>query len=209
MLLRSRSLSSLLLLTCSALILLGPVGCASHKAREKWWQFWRPKKVDAAMINNADRVIPPPPDVIGMGEGIPLTDPSVSFDMPGAPGDLAEPDPMRRVPTPSELLTVHFAYDSAELDSGARQALDGNLQWITAHAGVHILIEGHCDERGTEEYNMNLGQRRANSVRAYLVERGVTESVLHTISYGEERPLDTANGESAWSQNRRAQFLVY
>lgn len=208
MLLRSRSLSSLLLLTCSALILLGPIGCASHKAREKWWQFWRPRKVDAAMINSADRVIPPPADILSMGEGIPL-DPEVSFEMPGAPGDLPEPGTIRSAAMPSELLTVHFAYDSADLDTGAQQALDSNLQWITAHAGVHILIEGHCDERGTQEYNINLGQRRANSVRGYLIERGVSESVLHTISYGEERPVDTANGENSWSKNRRAQFLVY
>ena len=81
------------------------------------------------------------------------------------------------------------------------------LAFFFAH--VEIQIEGHCDERGTLEYNLLLGERRAKAVKAYLVQRGVQPEVLHTISYGEERPIDPEGSDVAFSKNRRAQFLVY
>ena len=89
------------------------------------------------------------------------------------------------------------------------EKLDNAIAWLESHPDVQILIEGHCDERGTREYNLNLGQRRANSVKEYLVGKGIDPNRLHTISYGEERPIELGMSESAYAQNRRVQFLVY
>ncbi|MBI3737152.1 peptidoglycan-associated lipoprotein Pal [Candidatus Sumerlaeota bacterium] len=163
-------------------------------------------------LHSSDRVIlPPPPEAIAGANG-----PNGSALSPEElarlnNGELPEVEPLRKAPAGSVdgLVTVHFAFDSYELDEGAKQTLEQNLQWMSTHPGVQILVEGHCDERGTQEYNMNLGQRRANSVKNFLVQRGVPESILHTISYGEERPIDTAGTEGAMAKNRRAQFLVY
>jgi peptidoglycan-associated lipoprotein len=107
------------------------------------------------------------------------------------------------------LRAVHFAFDSADLDPVAQQTLENNLLWLRQNPGVQVQIEGHTDERGTVEYNLLLGERRAKTVKAYLVARGIPESVLHTISYGEERPLETGPNEESFAVNRRAQVLVY
>ncbi|MBI2567191.1 MAG: peptidoglycan-associated lipoprotein Pal [Candidatus Schekmanbacteria bacterium] len=105
-----------------------------------------------------------------------------------------------------KLERVHFDYDSAELTAESRGILDRNAQWMKANGGVKIIIEGHCDERGTTEYNQALGQRRARSARDYIVALGVTQDRISTISYGEERPVSEGHAESAWSLNRRAEF---
>jgi len=82
------------------------------------------------------------------------------------------------------------------------------VAWMRENPGVSVLIEGHCDERGTEEYNIALGQRRAESVKMFLVDTGISASSLNTISYGEEQPLDSGKTESAWAKNRRAHFRI-
>lgn len=106
------------------------------------------------------------------------------------------------------LRTVYFAYDSAELSEETRAALRANAEWLNTNRGYRIRIEGHCDERGTVEYNLALGQRRADAAREYLVSLGVDAGRLATISYGEERPADPGHGEDAWSKNRRAEFVI-
>ncbi|WP_308912050.1 peptidoglycan-associated lipoprotein Pal [Pseudokordiimonas caeni] len=103
---------------------------------------------------------------------------------------------------------VFFAYDSSELSSEARMTLDKQAQWLGHYGQVSVTIEGHCDERGTREYNLALGDRRAQAVVNYLVAQGVSADRLKSISYGKERPAVVGNGESAWSQNRRGVLAV-
>ena len=106
------------------------------------------------------------------------------------------------------LQTVHFAYNSDELDDTARGILQANAAWMKAHPRHTVEIGGHCDERGSIGYNVALGDRRAGSVRAYLVGLGADGSKLTTVSYGEEKPVDPGHNETAWAKNRRAEFLI-
>lgn len=120
-------------------------------------------------------------------------------------------EPVRAEPTMvvSELQTIHFPYDSSRILPEQMAKLQQNAQWILQHPGITIQIEGHCDERGSVEYNINLGQRRADAVREELYRMGVDPAMLTTISYGEERPIDPGHTEEAWAKNRRVQFLMY
>jgi peptidoglycan-associated lipoprotein len=109
----------------------------------------------------------------------------------------------------SELEMVHFDYDSAEVSEAWMATLDKHAEWIAANSTVQVQVQGHCDERGTEEYNVALGQRRADAVREYLVGKGVNADRLTTISYGKQRPLNFEDTEDSNALNRRAMFLVY
>jgi len=109
----------------------------------------------------------------------------------------------------SALQMVHFDFDKYNIRTDAAESLSSNAEWLKSNPDVQVQVQGHCDERGTIEYNFNLGQRRADSVREYLSKLGIDPVRLHTISYGEERPLDPEQNEDAWAKNRRAQFLVY
>ena len=104
------------------------------------------------------------------------------------------------------LQTVYFHFDSQDLDSSARSALRQNADVLNQYPDARVVVEGHCDERGTIEYNLALGERRAATVRDYLASLGVERSRLRIITYGEERPDVAGHGESAWSRNRRAAF---
>ncbi len=106
------------------------------------------------------------------------------------------------------LQTVYFAYDSTDLSDSARRILRNNADWLKAHADVGVLVEGNSDERGTIEYNLALGQRRADAVRTYLTSLGLSRSRARIITYGEERPIDPGHTETAWAKNRRAAFVV-
>lgn len=108
----------------------------------------------------------------------------------------------------SELKDVSFEFDSSALDSAARGNVEANAEWLKANEAVKVVVEGHCDERGTSEYNLALGERRAQSVFSLLRELGVAGDRLSTISYGEELPLDPGHDEAAWAKNRRAHFAV-
>lgn len=99
--------------------------------------------------------------------------------------------------------TVHFEYDKYAITSEDRDILQRQASWLQKYAQVRVSIEGHCDERGTREYNLALGARRANAVKEYLVSLGVSSARMDTISYGKERPICTESNESCWSQNRR------
>ncbi len=109
---------------------------------------------------------------------------------------------------PAGLTRVYFDYDSSTLSSEARTTLQADYQTFRNSPSLRVEIEGHTDERGTNEYNQALGQKRANAVKAYLVQLGVTASRVETISYGEELPADMGHDEAAWAKNRRAQFRV-
>ncbi len=103
---------------------------------------------------------------------------------------------------------VFFAFDSAVLDDAARQTLERQAAWLKQFPAVSVTIEGHCDERGTREYNLALGERRATAVKNYLVALGISPDRIRTISYGKERPADPGHDETAWALNRRAVTVV-
>jgi peptidoglycan-associated lipoprotein len=107
-----------------------------------------------------------------------------------------------------ELNTAYFDFDSFKLNNEARDALKKDADWLKSNANATVQIEGHCDERGTTEYNLALGEKRANAARSYLLKLGITKSRLSVISYGKERPADPGHDESAWGKNRRAAFVI-
>jgi peptidoglycan-associated lipoprotein len=103
-----------------------------------------------------------------------------------------------------------FAYDASTLDSASQSALNSSATWLKSREGAayNLLIEGHTDERGTEQYNLALGDRRANTAKEYLVTLGIPANRIRTVSYGEERPFEAGSNESAWAQNRRAHLVL-
>jgi peptidoglycan-associated lipoprotein len=106
------------------------------------------------------------------------------------------------------LADVYFEYDQSSLTDATRATLAQHATWIKGHTGARITVEGHCDERGTTEYNLALGDQRAQATRDYLVSLGVPKDRLAAISLGKERPVDPGHTESAWAKNRRAHFRV-
>jgi peptidoglycan-associated lipoprotein len=104
--------------------------------------------------------------------------------------------------------TVHFDYDQSDLRPEDKAILDAKIPILQANTGVTIRISGHTDERGSDEYNLALGQRRAAAAKAYLVQHGIADARIETISYGEERPVAQGSDESAYAQNRRAEFEI-
>lgn len=106
------------------------------------------------------------------------------------------------------LKDVFYEFDKADIREDQRNHLSGNSDWLRKYGTVRIRIEGHCDERGTAQYNLALGDKRANAAKDYLVSLGVDGSRIETVSFGKERPFDTGHDESAWSKNRRAHFVV-
>ncbi len=130
------------------------------------------------------------------GEDIPIKEsPTIEFVAP-APEEKAV------------LKTIYFDYDKSNIRPEFQPVLEGIAKWLDKKTDRQLLIEGHCDERGTDEYNLALGERRALAVRRYLVALGVAVDRLHTISYGEEKPAVPGNDETAWAKNRRAEFMV-
>jgi peptidoglycan-associated lipoprotein len=111
-------------------------------------------------------------------------------------------------PESSPLRDVYFDFDRYDVTGDARQTLQANAQWMKNNPSARIEIEGHCDERGTNEYNLALGARRAQAVRDYLVSLGISAERLSTISYGEEIPVCTEKNEACWQKNRRARFVI-
>ncbi len=106
------------------------------------------------------------------------------------------------------LSDAFFDYDQSDLREDARSVLAGDAQWLKKHASVQVLIEGHCDDRGTAAYNLALGDRRANAAKEYLISLGIDGSRLRTVSYGKERPFCTESTESCWQKNRRAHLVI-
>lgn len=144
-----------------------------------------------------DEPVMNPSDTSGVATGI---ESSASSELMGNPGNVGVPA--------VDLQIVHFPYDSYTLTNEARSALKANADWIKANPNSRVQVEGHCDERGTNEYNMALGDRRANAAIGYLTKMGVDRSRLEPISYGEERPADGGHDEAAWAANRRAVFVI-
>jgi peptidoglycan-associated lipoprotein len=131
-----------------------------------------------------------------------------------ASGSAATPDTSNVTQQPTEstvssdMQTVYFDFDSYRITDDGKSALKANAEYMKSNASVEIQIEGHCDERGTTEYNLALGERRANAAKKYLIGLGIAKKRISTISYGKERPQDPGHDEAAWGKNRRAAFVV-
>jgi len=108
----------------------------------------------------------------------------------------------------TQLKDIHFEFDQYDLTEEARKILTENAKVLSTHTSLRIQIEGHCDERGSNEYNLALGERRAVSAKLYLKKLGVQENRLATMSYGEEMPADPGHSEEAWTKNRRCHFVI-
>ncbi len=106
------------------------------------------------------------------------------------------------------LQTVNFPFNSAQITSLTKDALDANVDFLKENPGVQVQVEGHCDERGGVQYNIALGENRANTVKEYLVTLGIDSGRISTISFGKERPVSFGHAEDAWGQNRRANFVI-
>jgi peptidoglycan-associated lipoprotein len=149
---------------------------------------------------NTDETPPPPPPRPPAPPTVPM-DPTISADR-FADWSLEE------INQDSPLLPAFFTYDSDTLTDAARDVLTANAEVLRAQSSWVITIEGHCDERGTAEYNLALGDRRALSAKNFLLSLGVTSERVRTVSYGKEFPFDPNHDEGAWTQNRRAHFMV-
>lgn len=128
-----------------------------------------------------------------------------------APVPEAEAAPAPSGPSEIEIFEsekIYFDFDRADLKPEAREALRKKADWLKANPAASVLIEGNCDERGTVEYNLALGERRANGARQFLVDLGIDTGRISTVSYGEEKPVDPGHDEAAWAKNRRDDFKV-
>jgi peptidoglycan-associated lipoprotein len=149
----------------------------------------------------ADQLPPEPPSAtVAETDGLGNPDGNVGgAALPGSRADFIQSVPADR---------VFFDFDSYALDDQDRTTLDAQATWLTRNAGVRVTIEGHADERGTREYNLALGDRRANAARDYLQSRGIAAGRMQVISWGKERPANPASNETAWAENRRSVTVV-
>ena len=127
-----------------------------------------------------------------------------TFPESGMPGE-----PFAGTPVRGRFPPVYFAYDSSTIADAERATIERVATHMRAHPGYQLGVEGHCDERGSAEYNLALGERRGLAVRAYLIELGVAAERIQSLSYGEEQPAQAGHSEDAWRLNRRAEFLVF
>nr|WP_320049275.1 peptidoglycan-associated lipoprotein Pal [uncultured Desulfuromonas sp.] len=135
-----------------------------------------------------------------------VTDVAPSTETVPSYTDSVVTEPVEAVAAPT-LGTIYFEFDQYTLSAEARDTLAENMRYLEANPSTTLVIEGHCDERGSDEYNLALGERRAVAAQEYLLSMGVTADRLSTISYGEEKPVDMAGTEAAWAKNRRAEFV--
>jgi len=133
---------------------------------------------------------------------------------PPAPAPAPAPVTSRVIPGSAEDFrvnvgdTVHFAFDQYNVEDNDKSILSRQAAWLSKYPSVRVTIEGHCDERGTAEYNLALGERRAAAVKNYMVSLGIAPDRLRTVSYGKEFPFDQGHSEDSWSKNRRAHFVI-
>jgi peptidoglycan-associated lipoprotein len=155
----------------------------------------------AGCAKKRPEVLPPAP--VDQNAGVdPNAGANTSTDGAIVPGSDAD---FRRSVTSN---TVHFGLDQYDIDPEARAILDSQAAWLQRYPNVRLTIEGHCDERGTREYNLALGDRRANAAKNYLAARGVSPDRMNVISYGKERPIALGSDEASYAQNRRAVTVV-
>lgn len=159
------------------------------------------------------RPTPPPPPASATGAQRPPAPPEPVAEPPVVPPEPAREDTIASASLDdlnrnSPLKPLFFEYDSAEVDGAGQAILDADATVLKKYSTWTVTIEGHCDERGTAEYNLALGERRAVAARTYLVSLGISADRLRTVSYGKEFPFDPGHDEAAWSKNRRAHFVI-
>jgi peptidoglycan-associated lipoprotein len=123
------------------------------------------------------------------------------------PAQPAEVNPLEDPHSPLSKRTIYFDFDKADIKPEFRAILQAHAEYLSGHSNVHIVLEGNTDERGTREYNMGLGDRRANAVKSFLTLQGVSPAQIQTVSYGEERPVATCAAEECWKLNRRVEIV--
>jgi len=188
--------------TMVSLLVLGVAlaGCAKRPATT---QAAAPAPTGAAATTPSGPAMAAQPSSPGAG----ATPPATAAPQPSTAAPTARPSPQEFVAI-AELRDVFFDFDKYDIRPADAKVLDSNANWLKSNPNHLVLIEGHCDERGTNEYNLALGERRAKSTMNYLVSQGVQASRITIISYGEERPSCTEKTEECWAKNRRAHFLV-
>jgi peptidoglycan-associated lipoprotein len=186
------------------LLLLLPAACAKRPAMT---QAAAPPPTGAAVTAPAPTPPPAPAPAPVAPAPAPVPPPPVTAapPAPAPPPPRPAPAEFRAVP---ELRDIFFDFDRYAIKPEAARTLDASVKWLKANPSALVLIEGHCDERGTNAYNLVLGERRATAAREYLMSRGVEANRIQTLSYGEERPICTERNETCWSRNRRAHFLA-
>ena len=189
----TRSLASLLVLAAAVLAL---TGCPK-----------RPMTTAAQAPAPAPVAPAPVPAPAPAPAPAPTPPPAAVAPPTPAPAPAPPPAPREYVEN-SALQDVSYDFDRADIRPAGARLLDASAAWLTANPRQIVLVEGHCDERGSNEYNLALGERRSRAAVAYLVSKGVDQSRFTLISYGEERPQCTEKNEACWARNRRAHFLV-
>jgi peptidoglycan-associated lipoprotein len=150
---------------------------------------------------------PPPAPAPAPAPAAPAPPPPVAA-APTPPPPAPRPAPPKEYMANDALKPIHFAFDKADIRPADAKILDASAKWLASNPTQILLIEGHCDERGTDAYNLALGDRRAKAAMNYLVAQGVASDRITIVSFGEERPLCKDKNEACWSQNRRGMFLV-
>jgi peptidoglycan-associated lipoprotein len=201
-----KKFSNVVLMTLVVAMIVALPACRSRR---------KPVKPVTTVTTGTDMAVPdiaPPPTQVGTNPSVTIT-PERDFvdETPREevfPADIEELN--RLVQSKGYIRDAFYNYDEATLDDAAQAALTASANWLKAREGAnyHLLVEGHCDERGTEQYNLALGDRRANSARDFLMTLGVDGSRIRTVSYGEERPFDEGHDDAAFAQNRRSHLVL-
>jgi peptidoglycan-associated lipoprotein len=191
---------------CGVLVLLSILLAAGCAKRPAMTQAAAPPPTGAAVATPAPPPAAPPAPLPPPAAAAPAAPPAV-VTAPPAPAPPPRPAPSEFTGIP-QLRDVFFDFDKYDIKPEAARTLNANIDWLKSNASVPVLIEGHCDERGTNAYNLVLGERRAKATRDYLVARGVAADRIVTISYGEERPACAERNQACWARNRRAHFLT-
>ena len=151
---------------------------------------------------------PPPPEVIEQPEVETVEEPVAVKEPELTEEEIFMSKTLEEINLEAPLQMIHFDYDKYFIRDDAKFVLEANADWLKKYDVIAILIEGHCDERGTEEYNLALGEKRAKSTLDYLASLGISADRIRTISYGKSVPLDPEHNDISWQKNRRAQFLI-
>ncbi len=151
---------------------------------------------------------PPPPEVIEQPEVETVEEPVAVKEPELTEEEIFMRKTLEEINLEAPLQMIHFDYDKYFIRDDAKPLLEANADWLKKYNAAAFLIEGHCDERGTEEYNIALGEKRAKSALDYLASLGISPDRIRTISYGKSMPLDPDHNEISWQKNRRAQFLI-
>jgi len=166
-----------------------------------------PKRPMTAAVSAPPPAAPAP--TMAPAPAAPATPPVVAAPVaPPTPAPAPPPAPPKEYMPNANLKRIHFAFDKSAIRPDDAKTLDASAAWLKANPNQLVLIEGHCDERGTSEYNLALGDRRARAATNYLVAQGIAASRITMISYGKERPLCQERTEACWAQNRRDEFLT-